>query len=99
MVGAADQRFLQTDDGDRTLENAIWQTAANLDYAEWFPAASGPPFDGVQAAFAAEGFATAAVTGADFPARYTMQDTADTLNADTLQRVGMTLETWLETEP
>jgi hypothetical protein len=99
MVGAADQRFLQTADADRTLENALWQTAANLDYAEWFPAASGPAFDGVQTAFAAEGFPTTAIAGADFPARHTMQDTTDTLNADTLQRVGMTLETWLETEP
>jgi hypothetical protein len=99
MVGAADQRFYQSDDGDRTLENQLWQAAANLDYADWFPQASQPPFEGVQSAFAAEDMPAAAFVGADYPARFTMEDTLDKLNADTLQRVGMTLETWLEAQP
>jgi hypothetical protein len=42
---------------------------------------------------------TAAMIGSDYPARNTMQDTLDKLNADSFQRVGMTLETWLETQP
>jgi hypothetical protein len=99
MVGAADQRFFQSEDGDRTLENQLWQAAANLDYADWFPEALRPAFEGVQTAFAAEGMPSAAVVGADYPARFTMEDTLDKLNADTLQRVGMTLETWLEAAP
>jgi hypothetical protein len=99
LVGAADQRFFQADDSDRTLENQLWQTAANLDYADWFPQASRPAFEGVQTAFTAAEMPTAAVVGADYPARNTMLDTLDKLNADTLQRVGMTLETWLEAQP
>jgi hypothetical protein len=43
--------------------------------------------------------ATALLAGDDYPATNTMEDTLDKLNADTLQRVGMTLETWLETQP
>ena len=54
-VDAADQRFLQTEDSDRTLENGIWQTAANLDYDEWFPQVSSPAVEGVQSAFAGAG--------------------------------------------
>ena len=98
-VGAADQQFFQTEGSDRTLENALWQTAANLDYDKWFPQASQPAVEGVRSAFAAAKMATATINGADFPARNTMQDTLDKLNADSLQHVGMTLETWLEAQP
>jgi glutaminyl-peptide cyclotransferase len=98
-VGAADQRFYQNEDGDRTLEDGLWQTAANLDYDEWFPAVSQPPTDGIQSAFSAAEMPATTIIGSDYPARNTMQDTLDKLNADTLQRVGMTLETWLETRP
>ena len=98
-MGAADQQFFQAEGSDRTLENALWQTAANLDYDKWFPQASQPAVEGVQSAFAAAEIATATITVADYPARNTMQDTLEKLNADTLQRVGMTLETWLEAQP
>jgi hypothetical protein len=98
-AGAADQRFLQSEGSDRTLENGIWQTAANLDYDEWFPRSSSPAVEGVQTAFAGADIPVALLAGLDFPAWGTMQDTLDTLNADTLQRIGMILETWLETEP
>lgn len=99
QAGAADQRFFQSADGDRTLEDALWQTAANLDYTEWFPRLSQAAVDGVHTVFVEAGLPAATLNGADFPAANTMQDTLDKLNADTFQRVGMTLETWLETEP
>ena len=99
QAGATDQRFYQREDGDRTLENALWQTAANLDYAEWFPRQSAPAVEGVHTIFGAAELPTAAFNGSDYPAANTMQDTLDQLSADTFQRVGMTLETWLETEP
>ena len=98
-AGAADQRFYQSDDGDRTLENALWQTATNLDYGDWFPLLSRPAIEGVQTAFVEAEIPTTAIFGADYPAANTMQDTLDKLNTDTLQRVGMTLETSLETQP
>jgi hypothetical protein len=98
-AGAAGQRFYQSADGDRTLEDALWQTAANLDYGEWFPRLSQPAVEGVHTVFVAAGLPSAALTGSDYLAANTMQDTLDQLNADTLQRAGMTLETWLETEP
>jgi hypothetical protein len=98
-AGAVDQRFAQSADGDRTLEDALWQTAANLDYRDWFPRLSQPAVAGVHTAFVAAGLPTTTLIGSDYPAANTMQDTLDKLNADTLQRVGMTLETWLETEP
>jgi hypothetical protein len=99
LAGATDQRFLQSADGDRALEDALWQTAINLDYGDWFPRLSQAAVTGAHTAFAAAGLPTAALIGSDYPALNTMQDTLDKLSADTLQRVGMTLETWLETEP
>lgn len=99
QAGATDQRFFQSEDSDPTLQDALWQTAANLDYADWFPRQMRPAVEGVQTAFAEADMATAALVGTDYPAANTMQDTLDKLSADTLQRVGMTLETWLETQP
>ena len=78
-VGAADQQFFQTENSDRTLENALWQTAANLDYEKWFPQTSQPAVEGVQSAFATAEMPTATINGADYPARNTMQDTLDKL--------------------
>jgi glutaminyl-peptide cyclotransferase len=98
-VGAKDQRFFQDAQGDAGLQNALWQTAANLDYAEWFPKETRPLPAGSQSAFQAQKLATTSLVGLDYPAANTTQDTPDKLSAETLQRVGMTLETWLETQP
>ncbi len=99
QAGAADQRFYPNDAGDPALQEALWRTAANLEYAEWFPATPvRPAADGVQMTFAADR-ATAALMADDYPPRNTMQDTLDKLSAETLERVGMTLETWLEAGP
>ena len=101
QVGAPGQVFPQTDGADPAFQSAIWQTAANLDYEATFTNTetikSNPA--GVQAAFAAEKIPTVTISGVDFPLIHTMQDTVDRLSAETLQATGMTLETWLETEP
>lgn len=98
-VGAPDQQFFQDEQGDPVLQDAIWQTAANLDFDTWFPKETRPLPPGSQSAFQAQNLAATSLVGLDYPAANTMQDTPDKLSAETLQRVGMTLETWLETQP
>lgn len=98
-VGAADQVFYQDSSGDPALQNAIWQTAANLDYDKWFSTQKLPLPESSHSAFQALKLPTATLTSSDFPERNTLADTADKLNSASLQHVGMTLETWLETTP
>ena len=98
-VGAEGQHFFQDEQGDPALQDSLWQAAATLDYAEWFSKETRPFPLGSQSAFQAEKLTTTSLVGVDDPTRNTMQDTVDKLSAETLQRVGMTLETWLETQP
>ncbi|MBK8046607.1 MAG: M28 family peptidase [Anaerolineales bacterium] len=101
QVGAPGQVFPQTEGADLDFQASIWQTAANLDYEATFTSTLTSTTDpaGVQAAFAAEKIPTVTISGTGFPLLHTMQDTVDRLSAETLQAAGMTLETWLETEP
>ena len=99
QVGAADQIFYQDAAADRTLQDAIWQTAADLGWADTFQAEIKPPQAGVQTPFQATGVATASIDGVDYPFAATTLDTLDRLAAATLERVGLTLETWLEQGP
>ena len=99
QVGAADQIFYQDAAADRTLQDAIWQTAADLGWADTFQPAIKPAQAGVQTPFQATDVATASIAGADYPFAATTLDTLDRLAAATLERVGLTLETWLEQGP
>lgn len=98
-IGAADQIYLQDDNADHALQNALWQTAANLDYDRWFVKQAAPHANATQTAFQLRQIPAAVISGLDYRARNTLADTIDKLNAAALQRVGMTLETWLEAAP
>lgn len=97
--GAADQRFYQDETADPALQASLWQTARNLDYGEWFVEEARPVPPGTQTGFLEAGLPLVNLAGLDDPTLNTMADTLDRLSAETLQRVGMTLETWLETRP
>lgn len=95
-VGAADQHFFPADSADQKLTERLWQTAANLKLDTWFPKSPRrQPGAGVDA-LRKLGAPTATLVGGDYPYRNTGQDTLDKISADTLQRVGLTLATWLE---
>lgn len=99
QAGATDQRFLQNEEGSDALNDAIWQTAANLDLASRFPPQTRPMPPTTSAAFREAGVSTADVVSTDYPYRATLADTADKLSAETLGAVGLVLETWLESGP
>lgn len=99
QAGATDQRFLQNEEGSDALNDAIWQTAANLDLASRFPPQTRPMPPTTSAAFREAGVSTADVVSTDYPYRATLADAADKLSAETLGAVGLVLETWLESGP
>lgn len=99
QAGATDQRFFQNEEGSDALNDAIWQTAANLDLASRFPPQTRPMPPTTSAAFRDTGVSTADVVSTDYPYRATLADTADRLSAETLGAVGLVLETWLESGP
>ncbi len=96
QAGATDQRFFQNEEGNDALNDAIWQTAANLDLASRFPPQTRPMPPTTSAAFRNAGVSTSDVVSTDYPYRATLADTADKLSAETLGEVGLVLETWLE---
>ena len=98
-TGAADQVFYQDAQADIEAQDAIWQTARNLDYGAWFAQEERPVPPGSQSAFAEAEIPVINVVGLDDPSLNTLDDTLDRLDPETLQRAGMTVETWLETEP
>lgn len=98
-VGAVDQRFFQDASGDPSLSSALWRAAANLDLAHWFPAETRPLPPGAASPFQAAAGPATSITGADDPFTATQQDGLQRLDAATLERVGLTVETWLESGP
>ncbi len=99
QAGAIDQRFFPNEAGDAALNNALWNTAANLNFGARFLNQSRPLAPGATVAFRDAGIATADLIGINYPYAATMADTLDKLSADTLQAVGLVLETWLEGAP
>ena len=97
-VGAAGQLFYHDAAADSALQDALWQAATDLGWGDTFVAEIRPPDPGVQTPLQAAGAPTAAIAGLDYPYAATTLDTQDKLDAVTLERVGRTLEAWLEGE-
>jgi hypothetical protein len=96
QVGADGQVFFQNATDDRTLQDAIWQTAAELGWSDTFLAEIKPPPADYSTPFDVAEVDAVHITGAGYPFAATTLDTLDRLAAATLERVGRTLETWLE---
>ena len=78
------------------LSAAIWQVAAEQKYGDKLINQAKSAVDDVQLLFAKAGIPATLLTDYDYPQRYTMADTLDKLNAESLEAVGRTLELWLE---
>lgn len=106
QVGAAGQVF-QQNAAASAVQEAIWQTGARLGWDETFAPApetseagepNAPPAADALSPFAAAGVTVARIAAADYPYAATMEDTLEQVSAATLERVGRTLESWLEGE-
>lgn len=96
LVGDADQQIERERTSREKLVTAIWTAAANLDYGANIVDRVDGSVVGTHTAFLEAGIDAALLIDLAYPPRYTLADTLDKLSADSLERVGRTLERWLE---
>ncbi len=99
MVGDAQQDIYLERSSNQALAGRIWDVADRLGYGgqfirklKWDMVDDHTPFLG-------RGLPAVDLIDFDYPYWHTTQDTPDKISADSLQRVGRTLQVWLESKP
>ncbi len=96
MIGDADQQLYFDGNSHPGLRATLWQIAGELGYSQWFiPEVKYTMIDD-HLPFAQRGITAVDIIDFDYPYWHTVEDTADKASAESLQRVGRTLEYWLE---
>jgi hypothetical protein len=96
MIGDADQQIYWETNSNADLRERIWRVANELGYGAYFIAE--PKFSIIDdhTPFLERGIPAIDIIDFDYPYWHTTADTLDKLSADSLERVGRTLQTWLE---
>ncbi|HSM59061.1 MAG TPA: M28 family peptidase [Candidatus Sulfomarinibacteraceae bacterium] len=96
MIGDADQQLYYEGNSDPRLREELWQIAADLGYGDVFiPEVRYTMIDD-HVPFKERGIPAVDIIDFDYPYWHTVEDTADKASAQSLLRVGHTLEVWLE---
>ena len=97
MVGDADQQIYFEGYSDRALSEKVWRIAGELGYGNHFvPQVRWTIMDD-HIPFAQRGIPAIDIIDFDYPHWHTVADTADKVSPDSLERVGHTLQVFLET--
>jgi len=99
MIGDAELNIHPERNSDPALTESIWQTAADLGYAEFFPAQPKYRVIDDHVPFLERGVAAVDLIDLDYPYWHTLQDTPDKVSAHSLQVVGDVLLAWLKARP
>ena len=99
MVGDTDQRIHYEWSSTLWLQEKIWDIAAEQGYGAHFIREHKYRIIDDHSPFVLRGMPAALIIDFDYPYWHTRQDTLDKVSADSLQRVGLVLETLLEREP
>ena len=98
MIGDADQQLFYEQFSDPDLRANLWQIAADLGYRDSFiPIVRHAMIDDHRP-FLDKGIPAVDIIDFDYPYWHTVEDTADKVSAASLERVGRTLEFWLEND-
>ena len=96
MVGDSDQQIYFDGNSDRQLSEKVWAIAAQLGYGDHFiPRVRWYIIDD-HLPFADRGIAAIDIIDFDYPFWHTVADTDDKVSAESLERVGHTLQVFLE---
>lgn len=95
MIGDADQQIYLERNSTPSLATEIWQTAADLGYAERFIAEPKYSMLDDHTPFLEAGLAAVDIIDFDYPYWHTTADTPDKVSAESLAAVGETLQEWL----
>ena len=97
MIGDADQQIYLERNSNGELSARIWATAAQLGYGEYFIPLPRYAMLDDHTPFLQRGIPAIDIIDFDYPYWHTVEDTADKVSAASLERVGRTLEAYLET--
>lgn len=98
MIGDADQQLFYEGNSDPALRETLWTIAADLGYGDAFIPRLRYTMIDDHVPFARRGIPAVDIIDFDYPYWHTVEDTADKASADSLERVGRTIEVWLESE-
>jgi glutaminyl-peptide cyclotransferase len=96
MVGDADQTIYYDGNSDPALREAIWETAAGLGYDDSFISSVGYQMLDDHIPFVERGVPSVDIIDFDYPYWHTTSDTIDKVSPASLERVGRTLELFVE---
>ncbi len=96
MVGDRSQRFSLEHNSDAGLQQVLWGQALALGYGAQFVDEPGGAILDDHLPFRALGIPAVDIIDIDYPYWHTTEDTLDKVSAESLERVGRTLEAWLE---
>jgi Zn-dependent M28 family amino/carboxypeptidase len=96
MIGDTDQKIYFDGNSDPALSQKVWTIAAQLGYGDHFiPQVKYTMIDD-HIPFAQRGIPSIDIIDFDYPYWHTVADTADKVSSDGLERVGRTLQMFLE---
>ena len=98
MVGDMDQKIYFDSNSDPSLSAQIWAIAAQLGYVQSFVPVPRYAMLDDHTPFAQVGIAAVDIIDFDYPYWHTVADTADKVSPTSLERVGRTLEAFLESQ-
>jgi hypothetical protein len=96
MVGDADQQLYYEGNSDPPLQARLWEIAAELGYDAFFIPELRHTMIDDHLPFARRGIPAVDIIDFDYPYWHTVEDTVGKASADSLLRVGRTVEYWLE---
>jgi Zn-dependent M28 family amino/carboxypeptidase len=98
MVGDADQNIYYERNSDPELSVELWAVAADLGYSDSIIPQPRHTIIDDHLPFVEQGIPSVDMIDFDYPYWHTLEDTADKVSPTSLERVGRTLEVWLEAE-
>lgn len=96
MIGDADQQLYYEGNSDPDLSVALWSIAHELGFTDQFIAELKYTMIDDHLPFRQLGIPAVDIIDFDYPYWHTVEDTPDKASADSLYRVGRTIEYWLE---
>ncbi len=99
MIGDADQQIYYEGNSDPALSAQLWAIAKQLGYADYFIPTRRYTMIDDHLPFIQRGIPSVDMIDFDYPYWHTTADTADKVSAASLERVGRTLQTFLESAP
>jgi hypothetical protein len=96
MVGDVEQEIYFEGNSDSALSQKVWATAAQLGYGDYFISRVKYSIMDDHTPFAQRGIPSIDIIDFDYPYWHTIADTADKVSPASLERVGHTLQVFLE---